>query len=69
MAEEMIRQWEAEATQMRGRTLTKDEKAAIGEEVLRGHLRPEIAKRARKHAIRRAIDSVRPGKLPRPVSS
>lgn len=61
MAEEMMKQWEAEAVEMRGRELTKDEKAAIGEEILKGHLQPSLAKRPRKNAIRRAIDSVRPG--------
>lgn len=61
MAEQMMKQWEAEAVEMRGRELTKDEKAAIGEEILKGHLQPSLAKRPRKNAIRRAIDSVRPG--------
>ena len=62
MAEEMIKNWEAEATQMRGRDLNEEEKAAIAEEVLRGNLRPALEKRSRKHAIRRAIDSVKPGR-------
>jgi hypothetical protein len=61
MTEPMMKQWEAEATHMRGRDLTKEEKAAIGEEILKGHLQPTLAKRPRKNAIRRAIDSVRPG--------
>ncbi|BDA83327.1 hypothetical protein Sa4125_08690 [Aureimonas sp. SA4125] len=61
MAEQMMKQWEAEAMQMRGRDLTGEEKAAIGEEILKGNLQPALGKRPRKNAIRRAIDSVRPG--------
>ena len=67
MSDETVKQWEAEATQMRGRDLTSEEKAAIGEEVLRGHLKPALAKRPLKNAIRRAIDSVRPGTKARAV--
>ena len=72
MAEQVMKQWQprqrrcavaicAEAAQMRRRDLTKEEKAAIGEEILKGHLQPTLDRRAQKNAIRRAIDSVRPG--------
>ena len=64
MAEQMIKLWEAEAMRMRGRDLTPAEKAAIGEEVLKGHLRPALTKRPIKRAIRKAIDSVRPTSQP-----
>jgi ribosome maturation protein Sdo1 len=62
MADQMMKQWEDAAAQMRRRDLTKEEKAAIGEEILKGTLQPATDRRAQKNAIRRAIDSVRPGR-------
>jgi hypothetical protein len=60
MTEPMMKQWEAQATQMRGRDLTEEEKAAIGEAILQGHLQPALPKRPLKNVLRNAIDSVRP---------
>ncbi|WP_102959083.1 hypothetical protein [Mangrovicella endophytica] len=65
MAEHMLKEWEREATAMRRRDLTSDEKNALSEEMLKGTLSPETAKRARKNIIRSAIDKVRPGRKTR----
>ncbi|WP_062202895.1 hypothetical protein [Aureimonas sp. AU12] len=65
MTDGLMNTWEVEASQMRGRPLTKEEKAAIGEEMLKGSLRPDMDKRKRKNAVRNAIDAVRPGKSAR----
>ncbi|WP_279483846.1 hypothetical protein [Aureimonas sp. SK2] len=54
--------WEIEAGKMRRRDLTKEETAAIGEEMLKGMLVPDMDQRRRKSVIRTAIDSVRPGR-------
>ncbi|WAJ27392.1 hypothetical protein [Antarcticirhabdus aurantiaca] len=62
MSVHSIDELEAEATSMRGRQLTAEEKAAISEELLGGRLRPDMGKRPLKNVLRRAIDSVRPGK-------
>lgn len=67
MSVQSIDEFEAEAVSMRGRQLTAEEKAAISEELLRGQLHPGMDKRPRKNAIRRAIDSARPGKSRRSI--
>ena len=62
MSVHSVDEFQAEAASMRGRQLTAEEKAAISEELLGGRLRPDMGKRPRKNVLRRAIDSVRPGK-------
>ncbi|GGE09333.1 hypothetical protein GCM10011390_30540 [Aureimonas endophytica] len=52
--------WEKRAAAMRGRDLTADEKAAVGEAILQGSVHPGVDARAKKRIIRKAIDSVRP---------
>ncbi|ALN75236.1 MULTISPECIES: hypothetical protein [unclassified Aureimonas] len=62
MTKGVMNAWEIEAGKMRGRDLTKEETAALSEQMLRGTLTPEMHKRKRKNVIRTAIDGVRPGK-------
>ena len=62
MIKGVMNAWVIEAGEMRRRDLTKDETAAIGEEMLRGTLVPDMDPRRRKNVIRTAIDSVRPGR-------
>ena len=62
MTKGVMNAWEIEAGKMRGRELTKEEAAALNEQMLRGTLKPEMEKRKRKNVIRSAIDGVRPGK-------
>lgn len=62
MSDQMLKDWEREATKMRRRDLTAEEKTAISEEMLKGSLKPDLDKRARKNVIRTAIDNVRPGR-------
>ena len=62
MADVMLKAWETEAATMRRRELTADEKKALSEEMLKGTLKLQMDKRARKNAIRSAIDRVRPKK-------
>jgi DNA-binding transcriptional regulator/RsmH inhibitor MraZ len=65
MTKGVMKAWEIEAGKMRGRELTKEEAAALNEQMLRGTLNPEMDKRKRKNVIRSAIDGVRPGKKQR----
>lgn len=65
MTEGVMNAWEIEAREMRHRDLTKEETAAIGEEMLKGTLVPDMDPRRRKNVIRTAIDGVRPGRTVR----
>ncbi|WP_061936986.1 hypothetical protein [Aureimonas sp. AU22] len=65
MTKGVMNAWEIEAGRMRRRDLTKEETAAIGEEMLKGTLVPDMDPRRRKNVIRTAIDGVRPGKAAR----
>ncbi len=57
MAEDLLKALTSRGKQMRRRDLTKAEVEAVGEEVLKGRLRPDMDARASKRALRRAIDS------------
>jgi hypothetical protein len=56
MSEEMLKSWEAEAKEMKRRDLTEDERQAIGEEMLKGTLKPDMDRRKRKNTIRTAVE-------------
>ncbi|KQT60548.1 MULTISPECIES: hypothetical protein [unclassified Aureimonas] len=58
MSDELLKGFEAEAVAIKRRELTKDEKTAIGEEMLKGALKPNMDRRKRKNAIRTAVESV-----------
>lgn len=62
MTDGVMNAWEIEAGKMRRRDLTKEETAAIGEEMLKGTLTPDMHPRRRKNVIRTAINGVRPGR-------
>lgn len=61
-SDDTTRAWERKAAGMKGRALTEDEKAAVGEEILKGKFQPGTDSRAKKRAIRRAVENVKPGK-------
>ncbi len=58
MTDHLLKTLEAEAAVMKRRDLSQDEKRAIGEEMLKGTLRPDMDRRKRKNIIRTAIGSV-----------
>lgn len=58
MSDELLKGFEAEAAVIKRRELTKDEKKAVGEEMLKGTLKPDMDRRKRKNAIRTAVESV-----------
>lgn len=56
MTDELLKGLEAEAVAMKRRDLSKDEKRAIGEEMLKGALKPDMDRRKRKNLLRTTVE-------------
>ncbi|KQT46320.1 hypothetical protein ASG43_11900 [Aureimonas sp. Leaf454] len=55
MSDEMLKGFETEAAALKRRDLTQAEKRAIGDEMLKGILKPDMDRRKRKNVLRHAI--------------